>query len=247
MGKRGNCFKCGSKEKYKKSEALICSFFSSEEKDAWYSDSAATEHMSGRREWFRNFIEFYVPYPVRIGNGDAIYAIGQANIDVLVFDGIKWLDKHLADVWYVRKLFVNLFSQGRCLDKGCIMHATEEMCVFKRDGRIIAMGLRQTTLYRMMIRTNITEQYANVAVKQNIRLWHERLVHQNIAQVKSFLNKNCIEFIDEKNFQCQACIMGKHHRLPFTRRNSVSFSCGEILHTDVCEKMLHLVERDIFF
>lgn len=68
------------------------------------------------------------------------------------------------------------------------------------------------------------EHYANVAVgkrptkKQSIHLWHERLAHQNLARVKRFLRRNDIQYIDEDNFQCEHCIYGKIHRLPFPER-----------------------------
>lgn len=101
--RRGNCFRCGSSshwrrdckearntnERERKSEALCCdALFSASEKYAWYLDSGATEHMSGRCEWFRDYFDLSVPHPVRIGNGDTIEAVGQGNIDVLVYDGI---------------------------------------------------------------------------------------------------------------------------------------------------------------
>lgn len=207
------------------------------EKDAWYLDSGATQHMSGRRECFKNCVELDVPHPVTIGNGDVIEAVGMGDIDVLVYNGKKWIKKHLESVWYVPMLFVNLFSQGKCLDKGCKMEVTSDRCVFKRDGVIVAIGLRNTGLYKMLIRTIQTSAVANIAVKNNLRFWHERLAHQNIAQVKRFLSRNNIDFVDESDFQREACIYGKHHRLPFDERTHKSENCGEIFHTDVCGPM----------
>lgn len=87
------------------------------------------------------------------------------------------------------------------------------------------------------------EHYANVAVgkiptkKQSIHLWHERLAHQNLARVKRFLRRNDIQYIDEDNFQCEHCIYGKIHRLPFPERRVKSFECGEVIHADVCGPM----------
>lgn len=68
----------------------------------------------------------------------------------------------------------------------------------------------------------------------SLQTWHERLAHQNVAQVKRFLKRNEIDFIDEPNFQCEACVLGKHHRLPFQSRNQQTNKCGELIHTDVC-------------
>lgn len=241
----GKCYICGSQSHFRKDcpdrnekdgDALCCvADFKVSEKDAWYNDSGATQHMSGRREWFKNYIELEVPRSVRIGNGDVIYAVGKGDIDVRVFNGKRWIDKHLADAWYVPSLFVNLFSQGKCLDKGLTMEANSNECVFKRGNEVIAIGKRETGLYKMLIETKIElEEHAFIASGETLRSWHERLAHQNIAQVKRFLNGNNIKFKNEENFQCEACIFGKHHRSSFRGRNEKSIECGELIHSDVC-------------
>lgn len=257
--KRGKCFRCGSESHWRKdcpvqsngnpssfeghrSDALCCDIVGEacsalSERDAWIVDSGATEHMSGRREWFKNYHELKVPHSVRIGNGDKIQAVGAGDIDVLVYDGKHWKQKYLANVWYVPELFINLFSQGRCLDKGCVMYTTNEKCEFKRDSCVVAVGIRQTGLYKMLIRTRPIQTHACLAVKECLRSWHERFAHQNIAQVKQFLRRNNIEFVNEDDFQCEACIFGKHHRLPFENRIERSKNCGEVFHTDVCGPM----------
>lgn len=242
------CYICGSTEHYKrdckfnkrkkeykkKSDALCCTFVAAGNCDDWYMDSGATEHMSCRREWFRNFETLNVPHPVRIGNGEIINAVGRGDIDVLVYDGRAWQQRYLAGVLYVPKMVVNLFSQGRCLDKGCVMSAMSGECEFKRDGETVAVGVRETGLYKMLIRAAQTQSNANVAMKEGIRLWHERLAHQNVAHVKRFLAHNEIKYVDEANFQCEACIYGKQHRLPFRHRTERSSVCGDVIHTDVC-------------
>lgn len=244
--KRGKCFNCGSeshwqkdcpvKSKERKSDALCCLSVSSE-KDAWYNDSGATEHMSCRREWFKNYVEFEMARGVRIGNGDRMQAVGYGDIDVLVYDGERWNAKYLENAWYVPLLFTNLFSQGRCLDKGLKMFANSDSCEFLDRGKKVAIGIRQNGLYKMLIKTNVSEQHAMIAVQQSLRTWHEKLAHQNIVQVKKFLSRNNIEFVDEKDFQCEACVYGKIHRLPFNQRPEKSTQCGDIIYTDLCGPM----------
>lgn len=89
----------------------------------------------------------------------------------------------------------------------------------------------------MMLRVKETQIHANIARKESIRYWHERLAHQNIAHVKRFLNRNNVSYVDEKGFQCEACIFGKQHRLPFPVSESKSEKCGDIIHTDLCGPM----------
>lgn len=157
------CYHCGSTSHLKKdcnanigakkgTDALCCSFIACGDSNDWYNDSGATKHMSKRREWFRNFETLDEQHPVRIGNGNIIYAIGKGDIDVLAYDGCDWQRRHLAGVYFVPNLVVNLFSQGSCLDLGGKMIATSDGCEFKRNGEIVAVGVRETNLYKMMIR-----------------------------------------------------------------------------------------------
>lgn len=127
-----------------------------------------------------------------------------------------------------------------------VMISTSSKCVIKRSGSIVAVGYRQTGLYKMCIKPIQTEQYANAAVS-SLRIWHERLAHQNVKQVKHILNKNDIEYIDDKNFQGEACIYVKHHRLLFGHRDLKSEKCGEVIHTDVCGPMKNSIGGSRYF
>ena len=44
--------------------------------DEWYLDSGASDHMSYRKDWFAEYIDFDEDLPVRIGNGSYIVAKG---------------------------------------------------------------------------------------------------------------------------------------------------------------------------
>lgn len=169
------CYTCGSTSHLKKdctskqnTEALCCdALLAVGDADDWFLDSGATEHMSKNLNAFYEYSELSEPHPVKIGNGSIMYGKGVGKIDVLVFDGQKWHEKHLADVLYVPNLHVNLFSQGRCLDKGYILTSNSTECVFKDGARVVAKGIRKTGLYRMLIKTKQRESVssANIAVK----------------------------------------------------------------------------------
>jgi hypothetical protein len=109
--------------------------------EKWYVDSGASDHMTSRKEWFNNYELFETQLPVRIGDGKHIMAIGKGNINVQAKIGDKWVDSHLLNVLHVPKLKVNLFSCGACLDKGIKMMTDSNGCTFKRDNRIVAVGV----------------------------------------------------------------------------------------------------------
>lgn len=102
---------------------------------------------------------------------------------------------------------------------------------------VVAVGERQVRLYKMLFKALLVSSEekltAHTAVKkESLRIWHERLCHQNVAHVKRFLRDKKIDFIDGK-FACEACIFGKHHHLSFGSREEKSKECGQIIHADV--------------
>lgn len=69
-----------------------------------------------------------------------------------------------------------------------------------------------------------------------LQLWHERLAHQNVDHVKRFLTQNNVEVDNTAPF-CDACVLGKMHRLPFPQSESKTLRVGELVHADLCGPM----------
>lgn len=262
--KPGKCFICGkdthwrkdcpdkptnsghksteTNEKFdKKSSGLCCQSISEallglSDSESWYLDSGATEHMSPKREFFSTYAVLNSKHPVRIGNGDFMFAVGIGEIEVFSYNGEKWLEKHLVGVLHVPELHTNLFSQGSVLDKGGKMTSNKSQCEFTTDEGIVAVGKREKALYKMLIKVRQPKEIcANVAKRvENIHVWHERLAHQHLTQVKKFLSANKIDFKNCDRLNCEACIYGKAHRLKFPKRETKVNKCGEVVCADVC-------------
>lgn len=154
---------------------------------------------SMRREWFVCYVPLSKSHPVRIGNGKVINAVGKGNIHILAFDGEKWLSRILVDVLYVPEIHANLFSQGKANDKGLIFMSNDKQCKFfdAKNDAVVAMGVRETGLFRMLIRKDETESTSAAFKCESLRVWHKRLAHQNVAYVKRFLQQRSIQFKDE--------------------------------------------------
>lgn len=261
--KPGKCFKCNKEGHWKnecplsqsknqsggkfdpKSNALVCHTDESIDDTAeWYLDSGASDHMTKEMKWLSDYEEFNVPKSVTIGNGETILAYGTGDVNILAFNGRSWESKYLSKVLYVPQLKLNLFSQGQALDKGYQFKSDKVKCKLIKSGSIVAVGVRKQKLFMMMFKVIVArnigngEGHANVVIKQeSFKVWHERLAHQNVKQVRSFLKSMDVNFSDDDSFTCDDCLIGKQHRSSFLNSNETATYCGEIIHSDVCGPM----------
>lgn len=261
--KPGKCFQCKKKGHWKqncplrnvnknhsnsshvaKGDAFISEAMLNEQLaicDEWFLDSGASDHMTNRREWFVTFNNLSKPIPVRVGNGETIYAYGKGEINVLAFNNAEWVEKHLSNVLFVPEIRLNLFSSNCALDKGLKLESDQNRCLLTKNGHIVAVGVRKRKLFQLMFKvesTNNDDVAVYSAVKQSsLQLWHERMGHQHFAHVRRFLKSMKIMFTEDAPVVCNGCILGKHHRLSFQNSFSKASAVGKLVHSDLCGPM----------
>lgn len=222
------------------SEALSTACGNGVEKSDWVLDSGASDHMCNVREWFTTYETLNEPTVVRIGDGSCIEVHGKGIINIKMFDESKWNLNHLVNVLYVPELKYNLFSVGAALDKGLKMVSTQSVCKLVDGDRTVAVGVRRNKLYMMKFEpTSMSEEtaHANIATTNSLKNWHERLAHQNYRHVKNVLDNFEIKVTNTDEVFCDACALGKIHRLPFPVSTSITQAIGEIIHVDLCGPM----------
>ncbi|KNC33708.1 hypothetical protein FF38_10866, partial [Lucilia cuprina] len=212
-------------------------FVGTSEEHIWFADSGTSDHMSNKKEWFQNYVQFQNPKGIRIGNGEIIPAVGKGDIYIKAFDGKVWNSKFLSNVLYIPKIKIN-FSINACLDKGYFLEANSKECVFKRDGKVHLKGRRENSrLFKLVIKVDENTGSSNFAVQVNsLQMWHGRMCHQDKEHVKNLLVNQNIKY-SGGDFFCEGCVMGKHHRLPFAESMNRAKEVGELVHTDLCGPM----------
>lgn len=203
--------------------------------NSWYQDCGATQHMTFQEKWLTNFTEFHEPTKVLIGDATELEGIGVGDIEVEAFDGQNWNEVVLKNVLLVPQLTFNLFSVSEMLDKGYIQSSNAKESIFKTpDGEeTVAIAERDEKLYKMLFRR---KQIDRCLITSSIRMWHEKLAHQNVKYVRDILKKNYIDYIDDWNdYVCPGCVYGKQHRVSHPKNEKVAENPLDLIHVDLCE------------
>lgn len=207
--------------------------------NAWLLDSGASKHMSFQKHWFSKLNE--TNETVCLGDNSMCEVKGRGTIYIQKYVNGKWIDGRIDDVLYVPDLKRNLFSIGVITQKGFNLRLTSENALIYSGNDLIAYGKREkNNLYRIMFKV-ITKYEANVTVKNDLSLWHQRLAHINCKALRDMINKNLVTGIkleSNNTFFCECCILGKQHKLPFNKIAQTRKSkAGELIHADLCGPM----------
>ena len=104
--------------------------------DAWIIDSGATDHMTGRQEWFSFFEKFDNTVKIEIGDGTYMDAYGKGKIKVETFVDGKWVACTMNDALYVPGMNRNLFSIRSVAKRGidfCILREGKNCMFFTKS------------------------------------------------------------------------------------------------------------------
>lgn len=212
---------------------------SANDENIWVADTGASHHMTKSKDFFVSYTAFSEPKPIMLGNQKLMLAYGKGDIQVEAFVDNCWNRHYLQNVWYVPDVVKNLFSVPQTADKGMEYWLNKDTCRITKNGTTLVVGKRHCGLYKLVIRVITPESPAEVYVAnkvESLQVWHERLCHQSKQYVEKYLKKHGIKYVRD-NQLCEACILGKQHRLSFGTRMAVVEKPGDLVHSDVCGPM----------
>lgn len=206
--------------------------------DAWLTDSGASCHVTFHREWLSDY-RSVSGEKIKLGD-DAecdVHGIGNVHIEKLVRG--TWESAVIRNVFFVLKLKKNLLSVGILTSGGYEVSFKNNRVALIKDGIVYANGVKQNNdVYRMFFRVNNPRAVSEANISVSLKRWHERLGHVNQKTLRDMVNRgvvNGINFGDVKDFFCDACQLGKSHKLPFKNTSDRSrYRPGEFMHSDVC-------------
>lgn len=116
----------------------------------WCLDSGATDHISCNKELFCK-INSLNHKLVEMGDGSTVKVSGVSEIVLEAWNGHEWIETVLGDV---PEFKINLFFQGRALDKGFKLKSDSfKSEIVDKTGQVRAMAKRKGKFFKIILRT----------------------------------------------------------------------------------------------
>lgn len=219
-------------------------------KHIWFSDSGATQHITGMKDWYEDYTPFSQGKAVSLTDQHETMAIGVGTVRAEAFMQNKWHPVTINEVLYIPGA-VNLFSENVLAQKGYTIIRTKEKAVYyEANGNEGPVAYNDGGSYIMKFRpihNNSFRSNANTA-----KLWHERMAHINMQYIKNTFSKEAAIGVDPEelkgDFFCDDCHRGKEPRKPFPiNENKPKSKPGEIIHGDLAGKMNPSLGGSLYF
>ena len=214
-----------------------------EQDDIWYIDSGCLKHVTFRRDWFAELCPRSDGDKIKLGDNGECPVTGEGTIIVDRLINGDWSESRIEQVLYVPGVKKNLYSVGMCTVRGYLVVFREDDALIVRGNEILVTGVKQSNrICRLLFRTRVqhSADEANVSTT-SLKGWHERLGHLNKRELSELLSSgvvNGVKVRDKRDFFCDACSLGKKHRLPFQKIiERIKREPGEFFHSDVCGPM----------
>lgn len=169
-------------------------------------------------------------------------------------DGTTFL---LTEVRYMQGISRNLISMGTLEEKGCEFKAANGVLKVIKGCTVFMKGQRRQSLYILQAkaRTLSTSGESSSAstpdnVLEDTQLWHSRLGHlgqkgMDVLNKKGLFGKSRVESLKF----CEACVIGKTHKVSFSRAKHVTKDKLDYVHSDLwgSPNVPHSLSRSHYF
>ena len=197
--------------------------------DEWIMDLAYTYHMTPRKEFLFNFQEVNGG-KVLMGNDQACSVTGIGLVMFQLWDGSF---RVVEGVRLVPKLRRNLLSLGMLDSNGCSFKSEKGNLRVVKGSMVVLKGSLRQGLYVLQGKAIVGVSTAVQHVDQT-KLWHRRLGHMSMRGLQELCKQGILDskLICSLDF-CESCVLGKAHKLKFTKATHTSKSILEYVHSDL--------------
>src|SRR5277367_6367133 len=207
----------------------------------WNADTGASSTMTPHRHWVHNYTPYRVP--IKLADNTIVYSAG---IGTVLFraeiegkeSGIVEFTRVLHVPQLCNNLLAVLYLTRHC---GYQISIDDSLISFVHGGKTLFTATIDNNNAAFLDGSTVTtaEQAQRVStLPLDYSLWHRRLAHHNVADVKRMIQKELVTGVKIHSTSapdpiCEPCLAGKMHANPFPSSDHRATTPLELIHTDV--------------
>lgn len=198
----------------------------------WYFDTRATDHIAPDLQKMNLAEDYHGNDKLQVGNGKNLVI---SHLGISSLHNLK-----LPSVLIVPKITKHLLSVSKLTKENNVyLQFWPTNCYVKSlQGKILLRGDVKHGLYRVPPCHKSPHQSSSTlaltGVRTSLQGWHKRLAHPHESLLRKLLQSFQLP-ISSHNLPivCDACQLGKSHRLPLTNSQVASFKPFDLVYSDV--------------
>lgn len=199
--------------------------------DRWFLDTGASNHMSGRREFFTDLDD-----TVRFGDGSVIDICGFGDVTLECYNGAHRI---VSGVYYIPKLKSNLISLGQLDENDCAIHIEDGVMTIRDRARALVAKVTRTEGRSYLLDLKVAQPVCLAASCEEVPwLWHARYGHLNFGSLRRLAQGAMVRGlpdIEQVDRICNCCQIAKQRRAPFPSEAKYRATEPlELVHGDLC-------------
>ncbi|KAK1694809.1 hypothetical protein QYE76_011506, partial [Lolium multiflorum] len=177
---------------------------------------------------------------MRVGNGSKVNVIAVGTLPLHLPSGLVL---SLNNCYYVPALSMNIISGSCLMQDGYSFKSENNGCSIFMNNIFYGRAPEKNGLFLLDLDSSDTHIH-NIDAKRiklndnSTYMWHCRLGHIGVKRMKKLHTDGLLESLDFESLdRCEACLMGKMTKTPFSGMMERATDLLEIIHTDVCGPM----------
>ncbi|KAK1660603.1 hypothetical protein QYE76_048762, partial [Lolium multiflorum] len=210
-------------------------------RSAWVFDTGSVAHICNSKQELRNRRSLARDeVTMRVGNGSKVDVIA---VGTLPLHLPSRLVLNLNNCYLVPALSMNIISGSCLMQDGYSFKSENNGCSIYMSNVFYGHAPEMNGLFLLNLDSSDTHVH-NIDAKRiklndnSTYMWHCRLGHIGVKRMKKLHSDGLLESLDFESLdRCEACLMGKMTKTPFSGTMERATDLLEIIHTDVCGPM----------